>query len=380
MQLEATLTAHKATLGTTIVASGMPTSRTPLRGMPGINPSYRQSAFFGLIREESEELRKRPTMHAAFGWGMTFCPHALANIREVFENERAPRSRRLGKLFRQEVITIPAKPRLFPAQVSQVPFGALGATGLQTTLEPEVAPLSRFPSFLTKKRIGRCDRRMCQTKVNANDFIGLWHGGSFQRDHDMQPPPSIVVLDEVCRVGREANILLTIARDSKRHRHSSFYRRKTYGSVVPGQGIGMQVVTRWTGCRVRTRDRACSFLKGKGRLEGFSGLNPCLNDQVRYQPRTGSFLGIVRGVVQLYAVPLGMCPAIGADIIECLGKQVRRVRERLCLDRSRFECKSYSSLHTIILPYAMRFNNFHQRKDRGETAVLLTQDVHSSAS
>ena len=116
MQFKATGTTHKATLGTAIVPSGVMTLRAFLRGMPGINPSHRQSAFLCLVREEGKELGEGPTMHTPFGWGMPFGLHALANIGEVFQHQGSPRGCLGNEALTQDMITITTEARLCASQ------------------------------------------------------------------------------------------------------------------------------------------------------------------------------------------------------------------------------------------------------------------------
>ena len=120
MQLEATGTTHKPALRTAIVTGLMPAAATGLRGMPRVHLGHRQSAFFRFVREEREQLRKRPTMQAALRSRFALGPQPLANIGKIFEDQCATRASTRNELLRQDVVTIPAKPGLFVPEVAQV--------------------------------------------------------------------------------------------------------------------------------------------------------------------------------------------------------------------------------------------------------------------
>jgi hypothetical protein len=124
-----------------------------------------------------------------------FCP--LANIGQVFENQGAPRGTALGEVFGKGVVTIPPESGLRVPEAAQVPPGAFGATRLQRPFEPEVASVGSFPGFFTEELVRRGYSGMCQSKINADDLIGLRYDRRLDRHDNMQPPSPIRVLEQV---------------------------------------------------------------------------------------------------------------------------------------------------------------------------------------
>ena len=92
MQLEATGTTHKTATGTAVVAGSMPTAATHLRGMSRVNRNHRTTPIFGFVCDKGFQLRERPTMHAAAGFGFALDLRAPPNVLEVFQDDRSPHS------------------------------------------------------------------------------------------------------------------------------------------------------------------------------------------------------------------------------------------------------------------------------------------------
>src|SRR5215212_1453588 len=67
MQLEATGTTDKTATGSAVVAGGMPTAATGLRGMSRVNRNHRTTPSLGFVRDKGFELGKRPAMNTALG-------------------------------------------------------------------------------------------------------------------------------------------------------------------------------------------------------------------------------------------------------------------------------------------------------------------------
>lgn len=331
MQLEATSTTHKATLGTAIVPSGVMTLGALLRGVPGVNPSHRQSAFLCLVRDERKELGERPAMHTAFGCSLAFGLHALADVSEVFEDQCPARSSRLDKLSGQNVVAVAPKASLLASEMSQVTFGTLAPTGLQAAFEPEVTAFGGFPRLLTQKLVCGSHCWLCQTQVNTNDLIGLRDCWGFDRDNDMQPPLPMTMLDQVSGIYSTPSIADGVMRHCKRDRQPPSHGRKAHGLGGPGQRIGVQVIAGRARNGARTRDLASNLLESKGRLQSFCCFDTGLNEQVRHQARAGRFFGVVGRVVQLDAVLFVMRPSVGTDIVKRSRKLLRGLGQRLRL-------------------------------------------------
>src|SRR5215212_7555977 len=69
MQLKAAGTTDKTATGSAVVAGGMPTAATGLRGMSRVNRNHRTTPSLGFVQGKGFELSERPTMHAAAGFG-----------------------------------------------------------------------------------------------------------------------------------------------------------------------------------------------------------------------------------------------------------------------------------------------------------------------
>ncbi len=148
----------------------------------------------------------------------------------------------------------------------------------------------------------------------------------------------------------------------------------------------MQVVANRTGLtpralhRLELRSRLSSFERfgyllwlaclmfgfpGKGRLQGFGGFHPSLNEQVRNQPRTGFFGGTVHCMMQAYAILFMMLPAIRADCVERIGELSKRLLQGYSLLWRGMQLYSHRSVHTNTLPYMSRYSQTSSRKERG---------------
>jgi hypothetical protein len=147
MQFKATSTTHKPTPGTAVGAGGMPTAATRLRGMSRIDRNHRTTLFLGFVRDKGFQLRERPRVHTAAGFG--FPPHfrALPNIGQVLQDDRCAWRCRLHNLFTQHVIAVPTKARLFSAHPFQMPLGRLRALLLQGPIQMKQLAAGSFPSF-----------------------------------------------------------------------------------------------------------------------------------------------------------------------------------------------------------------------------------------
>ena len=142
-------------------------------------------------------------MQTALGLRLAPGAHPLANIGQVFEHQHATRGRRLHKLFGQHMITVAPETGLRAPQVAQVAFGTLAAARLQAAFEPEIASFCRLPGFFPQKLVVGGDSRVCQAEINTNHRISRWARGSLQCDHHMQPPPPVLMLEQISRIDRQ---------------------------------------------------------------------------------------------------------------------------------------------------------------------------------
>jgi hypothetical protein len=115
-----TLPTNEYALGTAVGASNMPAAATRLRGMPGVDPSYRTTPFLGLVRNKALELGERPGVHPTLGFGTPFGLHPLANVLEVFQDNRSARLDRLNDLLGEHMIAVAAKAPLSVAHPFEI--------------------------------------------------------------------------------------------------------------------------------------------------------------------------------------------------------------------------------------------------------------------
>ncbi len=145
MQFISTGTTHKTATGTAVVAGGMPTAATRLRGMSRIDRNHRTPPFLGFVRHKGFQLGERPRMHAAAPFGFALDRCALPNVGQVFQHNRCARFDRCHDLLTEDMIGIPTKAGLFSAYPLQVPLGRLRALLLQRPLQVKQPPFDCFP-------------------------------------------------------------------------------------------------------------------------------------------------------------------------------------------------------------------------------------------
>src|SRR5262245_59743641 len=91
IEMKSTLPTHEYALRTAVGTSMMPTAATLLRGMSRIDRNHRTTPFLGLVRNKAPELSERPGVHTALGRRAPLGLHPLANVLEVFQNNRRAR-------------------------------------------------------------------------------------------------------------------------------------------------------------------------------------------------------------------------------------------------------------------------------------------------
>src|SRR5512145_104684 len=117
-----TLPTPKVALRTAVVAGGMPTAATHLRGVSRTHRDDRTTPFLGLILNLCLQTGERPAMHPALGLRAPLRPHPAPNVRQVFQDDRAACTCSTHDLRAQHVIRIPPKPRPSAFQDAQAPF------------------------------------------------------------------------------------------------------------------------------------------------------------------------------------------------------------------------------------------------------------------
>ena len=118
--MKSTLPTHEYALGTAVGAGTMPTAATRLRGMSRINRNHPTTSFLGLVPNKALELSERSGVHTALGRRAPLGLHPLANVLEVFQNNRRAWLGRLNDLLAEDMIGILPKPR--PASAVPAPW------------------------------------------------------------------------------------------------------------------------------------------------------------------------------------------------------------------------------------------------------------------
>src|SRR5258706_2138749 len=255
--MKSTLPTDEYALRTAVGAGRMPTAATCLRGMSRIDRDHRTTPFLGLVLDFGFETQKRPAMHAAFGLplfgGTLALPGPLADVVKVFQHDRITRAGAGHDLLTQDVISILPKPRPSAFELSQMPFGRLGAFLLQRADLPKISSFDRFPAPLSQEVIVRCDRRSIEAQVHTYDLIGwldFWRRNS---NDDVQPPRTIF-LDEISRIERMTHVFRRIVQHSKADCLPPDRRAHLHRAAVPIDTVGVDVVARWAGVRVWLAD------------------------------------------------------------------------------------------------------------------------------
>jgi len=172
----ATLATEEETLRPAIVAGLMPTSRTGLRGMPGVNFDDPYPSFLGFIANKVIQLGKAPAVEVAVS--LTFLSFAranlgsLTNIGEVLKDDGTARSGVLHDAFREDVITVPAESPLLATQLFQVTCRRLCSFGLEFALEAEAAAVHLCAVTSAEKLSRGGDSGVVQTQIDSNHFLG----------------------------------------------------------------------------------------------------------------------------------------------------------------------------------------------------------------
>ena len=355
MQLEATLTTHKASTRPAVVPGGMSARGALLRGMPWINRSHHTTPFFGLIRDEGTHLCKRPTMHTSGGFGLASYPGTRADIRQVLKDNRGPRLTGLDNFLAQDMIAVSAKPRLLASEMSQVALGGRSPFTLKLALQLEALAFDVLPAPLAQKGRGTCDSGTRQAQIDTDDGLGGHYQRRWQGHSDVQVPVPTFA-DQISSIDGKSCVLLSIGRHAKAQSLASCRCRKPNGTRRPINEIRVRVVARWACRTARLRNGTCHNLaQCKGATQRLSRFDPCLINQITDQRRMRCLHRIVGKVMQLGSVTDTLVPSNIDSVIESGRKHCARVCEYGRLGIRRFKYYPYSPFHMEIIPYNMRF-------------------------
>ena len=203
--------------------------------MSRVNRNHRTTPFLGFVLDKGFELRERPAMHAAAGFGALRLIFVRFRMSVRFSSTIvAPGSTDGHDLLTQDMIAVAAEARLLVAHPFQMPFGRLRALLLQRPLEMKQPAFDRLPRPLAQEAIVARDGGPHDAQINANHLIGwrdIWRGN---RDDDMQPPAAMPE-QQIGGIGRIARIRWRCSRE--RRTGSSAARRQAtsapFGSPNP---------------------------------------------------------------------------------------------------------------------------------------------------
>ena len=226
------------------------------------------------------------------------------------------------------MITVAVESLLFLTQLLEMFLGRLTSFRLKVSLETKITLVNLFPAPITKELPLAGDSRPIQSQVNPDHLIAVRDNWLRNIDHDMHPP-STHAETHISSSVLPSIVFGTVSGNRKGNTLLACTRRETNLLLLPVQGIGLLIVTDTTRLASRTvyglelgswlaafeglrylLGIACLMLvfPGQGTLQGFSGFDPRLNEQVRNQSGTSRFCLTVRRMMQAYAVLFGMLP------------------------------------------------------------------------
>src|SRR6266508_1746068 len=357
MQREATRLTTEPPTGAPACAGRMPAAAARLRVMLWIDGDHRQAALLGLVRDKRLQLRERPRVNPAFGFGLALGLHAPPDVLQVFQHDRPAHLDRLHDLLAQNVVAVAPEPSLLPPHFPQVALGRARSLLLQLPPKVEQSPLDRLPAPFPEEPAGGGDSGTSEAQIDADDLIGRLHFRAENSDDHMQPPPATAE-DHIGRVGGAARILGRIRRQGEANRLPDAGRREIDRPALPIYAEGMHIVTGREGMRVRLADLSLDLLslvfspQRQRALERLGRLHPRLYGQVAHQ---GGIIGLERVIqrtVQFDAVLLAVLPAYRSHSIEHRRKLATGFRQGIGLNGRRLKKDTDRALHMGNIPYA----------------------------
>ena len=349
VEREAALATDERRLTAAVVAGSMPAGGAGLRGMGWIHEPHRYPNLLGLVPDEGLQLLERPSVQAT-GLPAVTDLDPSPDVLQVFEDDGAAGLHGDDDLLREDVVAVAPEAGLSAAHLLQVPFGGLGARGLERPAETEVAFFDPPPTALTEEAVVGYDGGAGKAKVNA-DHIG--RRSDLRRGHiyrDVEPPTPLA-FDQVGGKRLASRPLLGEGGDREGHGHPSFGRREAHRRGRPVQFESVPVETRRASQRPGAADLPALKTQRECRLQGLGRFDAGLNVQVGDKSWKSGLEVPVGRMVQADAIVLVVLPAPSTAGIEGLGELRRGVGQRGSLFGSRLEYHSHRSIHTVILPY-----------------------------
>src|SRR5438132_1387262 len=176
----------------------IPTPTTGLRGMPRVYLDHGDTTGFSFVLDKRIQLGKTSTVQTPFVLNVLvlFAPSHLGgftNSRQVFKHESRASGSLLDNTFRENVIMVFVSPKLFPTQLTEMPFRRFGAFGLQFPFQAEGTSFLFFPSTFTQEVTIAGDSRSVQSQVNPDHFM-RWRDNWLRKgDNDMKSKTPLAI-------------------------------------------------------------------------------------------------------------------------------------------------------------------------------------------
>lgn len=130
----------------------MATTATSFRGVARVNKNRRDPLLLRFVDNEASQLSKTPPVKTAVLLAFALF-RSLANIGQVFQNNRAALGRGLNDALTHHVVMISPSPKLFTCQLTQVALCRLGAFSLESTSQSKRSVFQFFPVALPQKLV-----------------------------------------------------------------------------------------------------------------------------------------------------------------------------------------------------------------------------------
>src|SRR5258708_2810694 len=226
----------------------MPTTRTGLRCVPGVDFDHLDTPRLGLVGQERLELGKAPGMHTALSFAFTV-GDTLADMGQLLKHDGRTRGGMLNKAFGEHVVVVFSLPKQLARKLFQVPFGRFGAFFLQLTTQAENAAFLLFPAALTQEGTSGGDSWSGETKIHPDHFLGWCDGGGRQPDHNVEKVMPVTET-QVSRADPATDILRGMPGDGNPHLNAPGNRGQAACHALPLDPVRTLVVADRDGQRV----------------------------------------------------------------------------------------------------------------------------------
>lgn len=348
-----TFTALKIRLTTTVTARRVTAFVAPLACVPRVNRGYANTDIFCLVSQKISQLCEAPSMQASFRFAASHFG-ALANIRQIFNNDSGSGINALQNVLGQNMVAVPPEKSLLSREASQVLLRTFGAFGLQSTLQAKRAFLYFLPVTLAVKAVITGYSRTRDAQIHADGLPVALKLNVWQLHNHVQIPFAFLT-NQVRRSRFATNRVRSVWWQFERHLLTALRGGKDGNVRFPIQLKSVAIETRRAKSRFWLRNIASFFLQSDGGLDGFGCFLTGLNVQIR-DKRVAVFANAIGGVMQFVGVPFSQSPTRFADVIERNGELLHSFKQRQRLFGRWLQSYSYRSLHA--LNYTIQLRDF----------------------